>query len=795
MPFPVVDSALARALTDQGYAEPTPVQAAVLEPDTAGRDLLVSAQTGSGKTVAYGLAMAQTLLEDELVGPNAPAGDIAPLALIIAPTRELALQVHRELTWLYKHLNVRVASCVGGMDVRAEKRVLSGGVHIVVGTPGRLRDHLERGNFETAKLRVVVLDEADEMLDLGFREDLEFMLDMTPPERQTLLFSATIPREIASLAKRFQRDAKRVVTATDSTAHTDIEYRAVRIAPNETEHAVVNILRYYEARGAMIFCATREGVRHLYANLLERGFAAVALSGELSQSERSHALQALRDGRARVCVCTDVAARGIDLPDLGLVIHADLPQNRETLLHRSGRTGRAGKKGTCVILVPHTRRRRAEQLLGAANLRATWISPPSAEEIRTQDQERLVREITAAEEVTPDEQAAAQAILAQRSAEDIAVAFIRLHRSNLPAPEELLSGGDASTGLAGAPGASPRPERDRGDFADAPWFRMNVGRSSNADPRWLLPLICRRGHVTKREIGAIRILDKDTRFQIATHAAEKFLAAASRPDEKDEGIHFEATSDAPPPYVPGARDAEGDSRPPRAYGDKPRYERRERSDGDKKPYTPGAYKGGNNYGKGGDKPHAPQGAKPYVRRPRADVTVDAGPSRRFEPGDVPGEARPAPVAAPQAEKPYKPREDKKPYTPREDKKPYEPRGEKKPYAARGDKPYGDKKPYAKRGEGGFAPSGDKKPYVKRSADGYVARREPAAETPREPRAQLSLESKGEATGSKSRAGKPFQKSYAAKAPSAGYAGKKFGDKPFGEKKFGGKKFGKPPRKD
>jgi len=779
MPFPVLDSALVRALTDQGYAEPTPVQAAVLEPDTAGRDLLVSAQTGSGKTVAYGLALAQTLLEDQLIGESAPRGDIAPLALIIAPTRELALQVHRELTWLYQHLNLRVASCVGGMDVRAEKRVLSGGVHIIVGTPGRLRDHLERSNFETAKLRVVVLDEADEMLDMGFREDLEFMLDMTPPERQTLLFSATIPREIASLAKRFQRDAKRVVTASDASAHADIEYRAVRIAPNETEHAVVNILRFYEARGAMIFCATREGVRHLYASLLERGFSAVALSGELSQSERTHALQALRDGRARVCVATDVAARGIDLPDLGLVIHADLPQNRETLLHRSGRTGRAGRKGTCAILVPHTRRRRAEQLLGAANLKATWISPPSAEEIRAQDQDRLVRDITAAAEVTPDEQAAAQAILAQRSAEEIAVAFIRLHRSNLPAPEELLSGGDSASSGGGS--EAQRTPRERADYADAPWFRMNIGRDNNADPKWLLPLICRRGHVTKRDIGAIRIFDKDTRFQISSAAADKFFIAASKPDEKDESIHFTRAEGAPPAESPR------ESRPPRDAGsrdDKPRYERRERSDADKKPYTPGAYKGGNNYNKGGD--------KPYVRRPRPDVTADAGPSRRFEPGDAP--------AAAQSAKTDMPRADKKPYAPRGDKtfgekKPYEgkkPYGDKKPYGETADS--GDKKPYAARPD--KKPYGDKKPYVKRSEDGYVTRPAPQLpQAPREPRPQLKLDLATPTAGAgKSRAGKPFQKSFADKSAAGpkGFAGKKFGEKKFAGKPFKGKPFGKKP---
>lgn len=268
MPFPELAPNLARALSDQGYGEPTPVQAAVLEPQTAGRDLLVSAQTGSGKTVAYGLAMAPTLLDGQATLP-ARSG---PLALIVAPTRELAMQVHRELSWLFQYTGARLASCVGGMDMRGERRVLAQGAHIVVGTPGRLRDHLERGSLDISALRVAVLDEADEMLDLGFREDLEYLLDAAAAERRTLMFSATLPKEIVSLAKRFQRDALRIATTTEKQAHADIDYRAVRIAPNEIEHATVNLLRYYEPRSALVFCATRDAVRHLYASLLERGF-------------------------------------------------------------------------------------------------------------------------------------------------------------------------------------------------------------------------------------------------------------------------------------------------------------------------------------------------------------------------------------------------------------------------------------------------------------------------------------------------------------------------------------------
>ena len=318
MPFPDAHPSLLRALVERGYAEPTPVQAAVLRPDAAGRDLLVSAQTGSGKTVAFGLAMAPALLGE---AERFEAAE-APSALVVAPTRELALQVERELTWLYAPTGARVVACVGGMDIRREARALAHGTHIVVGTPGRLRDHLERGNLDISALKAVVLDEADEMLDLGFREDLEFILDATPEQRRTLLFSATIPKEIVELARSYQDDSLRLATGGEREPHRDIEYRAVRIAPNEREHAVVNLLRFFEAPGALVFCSTREAVRHLHANLVERGFAAVALSGELTQNERSHALQALRDGRARVCIATDVAARGLDLPDLGLTPYA-----------------------------------------------------------------------------------------------------------------------------------------------------------------------------------------------------------------------------------------------------------------------------------------------------------------------------------------------------------------------------------------------------------------------------------------------------------------------------------------
>ena len=516
MPFPPdLNPALAQALVARDYAEPTDVQSAVLTPEATGRDLLVSAQTGSGKTVAFGLALAPTILGDE---PRFGAPG-APLALMVAPTRELAMQVKAELVWLYAGTGARIASCVGGMDSRAEQRALAAGCHMVVGTPGRLRDHLERARLDLSGLRAVVLDEADEMLDLGFREDLEFILDATPATRRTLLFSATIDKTIAGLARRYQPDGLRIDTVARGTPHSDIEYRAVLVAPHDVERATVNVLRYFEARASLVFCATREGVKRLHGRLQHRGFAAVALSGELSQTERTAALQALRDGRASVCVATDVAARGLDLPDLDLVIHADLPTNKETLLHRSGRTGRAGRKGTSVLMVPFAKRRRAEQLLTAAGVDAGWSDPPSVTLIAERDQERLMADPALTEPPEEADLALGRVLLERSGADQVAAALARLIRARLPAPEDDFSA---------APVGPQRPDaysREPARGAEgSSWFSIAVGRRKNADPKWLIPLICRMGDVTKAEIGSIRIFDTDTRFEIAAHAAEAFAA-------------------------------------------------------------------------------------------------------------------------------------------------------------------------------------------------------------------------------------------------------------------------------
>jgi ATP-dependent RNA helicase DeaD len=621
--------ALSCALTKRGYETLTPVQKAVLDPALEGQDLLVSAQTGSGKTVAFGLACASTLLgaADRFERKS------QPLALVIAPTRELALQVQRELEWLYGESGASVISCVGGMDPRAERRALEKGAHIVVGTPGRLRDHIERGAFDTSGLRAVVLDEADEMLDMGFREELEYILETTPEDRRTLLFSATVPKSIAGLAKRYQNNALRVTTKEEEKQHIDIEYQALSIAPNDRENAIVNVLRFHEAQNAIIFCGTRAAVNLMKSRLTNRGFSVVAISGELSQAERSNALQSLRDGRANICVATDVAARGIDLPGLGLVIHADLPQNKDTLLHRSGRTGRAGSKGISALVVPHNWRSRAERLLGNAKIDAQWGKPPSIEDINKRDQERFLADPALVEPMRDDEKEAADKLLNTFGAEQIAAALLRMNNKQKPAPEELLDF---------TPPNKKDKKKSREDFKGGVWVSLSVGRAERAEPRWIVPMLCGAGRLKNSQIGAIRIHDKETHVEIEADCADKFFAVVKDSDGTlEKGITATRMS-----HVPDAPKGKIDrsGRPKRKGGPK----------GDKKPYS--------------DKPRGDK--KPWSDKPKSDDGFKKKKHRGSD-GDAPWADNPKGDA---------PKYDG-------EKKPF--KGKSKPHKPKGDKPNGD----------------------------------------------------------------------------------------------------------
>ena len=747
-----VAAPLAQALAAKGYETLTSVQDAVLVEGVAGRDLLVSAQTGSGKTVAFGLAVAPEILggQDVLLYAD------HPVALVIAPTRELALQVARELEWLYAGAGAKIATCVGGMDYRTEKRALERGAHIVVGTPGRLRDHIERRSLDLSGLKAAVLDEADEMLDLGFAEDLEFILAAAPEERRTLMFSATVPKEIEKLAGTFQKDALRIQAQGEAKQHVDIEYQALSVAVRDREHAIFNVLRYYDARTAIVFCKTRVNVNHLLARMGNRGFQVVALSGELSQQERTHALQALRDGRARVCIATDVAARGIDLPGLELVIHADLPSNSETLLHRSGRTGRAGKKGVSALIVTPAEYKKAQRLLAGAKVVAEWGSAPGADDVQAKDDLRILEHPSLTMPIG-DDVGISTDLLDQFGAEALAAAFVRLWREGRSAPEVL------STDLPVPPPSAPR---ERGEFGPSVWFRISVGRAGRAEARWLLPKICDAGSIAKDGIGAIRVREDETFVQISEALASRFGGTV----ELDKGLTMERVEGEPDFDKP---------RFEKPKFEKPRFERPARPERAEKPAyvpkpprvveddaeaAPRDYKPKPKYE---DRPRvAPSEARPewkdkredrpaYAdRAPRSDATEDAAKKPRWTPdqksaprstgfkshgGSADRPARASGYKSHSSEgggykgksDGYKPRGEG--FKPREDgdrpaRKPYA--GKSEGTAARGASDGPARKPYAGKSEGykprteGFKPREDgerpKKPYAPK-ADGFRPR--------------------------------------------------------------------------
>ena len=503
---------LKEALTERGYNKLTSVQEAVIVPELEQRDLLVSAETGSGKTVGFGLAIAPTLLGKNEIFEVARN----PLGLVIAPTRELAMQVKHELSWLYRKTGAVIVSCVGGMDMRDERRSLSKGAHIVVATPGRLRDHIMRKSLVTEQIGTVVLDEADEMLDLGFQEDLEFILGKVPESRRTLMFSATMPDAIIKLTKTYQKDAKRLKITNEHSQHADIDYRVISVAKHDTENAIINLLRYYEAKSSLVFCNTRAMVNRLSTRFSNRGFSVVSLSGELSQSERTQALQAMRDGRARVCIATDVAARGIDLPGLELVIHADLPSNHETLLHRSGRTGRAGQKGTSTLIISKKTQQKAQRLLRSANIKATFQDAPSVRMILERDYERMIDDPTWNQEISLDQNNKAKLLLDKYNPDIIAAAYIRLYNNQKSAPEELSV-------VSGSSSAEHKV------FGPSVWFSIEGGRKQDVEAKKLLPMLSKLGDLARNDVGKIIVQDNMSYVEIKKSAVIKFINALGKP--------------------------------------------------------------------------------------------------------------------------------------------------------------------------------------------------------------------------------------------------------------------------
>jgi ATP-dependent RNA helicase DeaD len=529
---------LLRVVEELGYQQPSPIQAQSIGPLVEGRDLLGQAATGTGKTAAFALPMLERLAEQR---PTPSRGD-APFGLVLTPTRELALQVSEAVTRYGHNLGARVVTVYGGAPVGPQWKALQQGVDVVVATPGRAIDLMNRGSLRLDALETVVLDEADEMLDMGFVEDIETLLDATPDTRQAVLFSATMPRRIETLAQKYLREPVTVRIRREVVPEGEapkVRQTAYLVPRTHTTAALGRVLEAERPTAAIVFCRTRLDVDAVTETLTGRGLRAEALHGGMDQEHRTRVVERVRSGRTELLVATDVAARGLDIDLLTHVVNHDVPQSSEAYVHRIGRVGRAGREGVAITLVPPSKvhaMRAVERLTGqpiefapvptAADLRASRLARTA-----TALRERLVADLLDEEPDVAADPDGVRAMLAGLAAEfdgvDVAAAAVRLMQQASGSPDD---GEDIPVVVAGRSGAAREP-RSRGGAAagtrppKAGTTRLfvNAGRASGVRPQDIVGALANESNLTGRDIGAIQIHERHALVEIPEHAADDVL--------------------------------------------------------------------------------------------------------------------------------------------------------------------------------------------------------------------------------------------------------------------------------
>jgi ATP-dependent RNA helicase DeaD len=525
---------LLREVEELGYRTPSPIQAQSIGPLVEGRDLLGQAATGTGKTAAFALPMLERLAEQR---PERGRGD-APFGLVLTPTRELALQVAEAVTRYGRGLGARVVTVYGGAPVGPQWKALQQGVDIVVATPGRAIDLMNRGALRLDGLETVVLDEADEMLDMGFVEDIETLLDATPDTRQAVLFSATMPRRIETLAQKYLREPVTVRIRREAVPEGEapkVRQTAYLVPRSHTTAALGRVLEAERPTAAIVFCRTRLDVDAVTETLTARGLRAEALHGGMDQEHRTRVVERLRSGRTELLVATDVAARGLDIDLLTHVVNHDVPQSSEAYVHRIGRVGRAGREGVAITLVPPSKVhaiRAVERLTGqpipfapvptAADLRAARLERTAAT-LR----ERLVEDLRD-ESARPDDgvRAMIAGLTAQFDATDVTAAAVRLLQAAAGSPDD----GEDIPVVAPPRAGERREPRGRGGAAGtrppkAGTTRLfvNAGRASGVRPQDIVGALANESSLSGRDIGAIQIHERHALVEIPEHVAEDVL--------------------------------------------------------------------------------------------------------------------------------------------------------------------------------------------------------------------------------------------------------------------------------
>ncbi|KQV25190.1 MULTISPECIES: DEAD/DEAH box helicase [unclassified Microcella] len=510
-----LSDAVMKALHDVGYETPSAIQAATIPPLLQGRDVVGLAQTGTGKTAAFALPILSRL----------DLSQKSPQALVLAPTRELALQVCEAFEKYAAHLKgVHVLPVYGGQGYGVQLSALRRGVHIVVGTPGRIMDHLEKGTLDLTELKYLVLDEADEMLKMGFAEDVETILADTPTDKQVALFSATMPASIRRISQQYLRDPEEITVKTKTTTSSTISQRYLVVSYQQKVDALTRILEVENFEGMIVFVRTKNETETLAEKLRARGYSAQAINGDVAQVQRERTVEQLKSGKLDILVATDVAARGLDVERISHVVNFDIPVDTESYVHRIGRTGRAGRSGAAISFITPRERRLLDAIERATRQPLTQMQLPSVDDVNATRLARFDDAISEAlsnsslmevfrdiighyvehHDVPEADVAAALAVVAQGGSPLLLTEEdIRPPKFSRDADARGSAGG-ASGGGAGSDRGERRPRREGGP-ALAP-YRIEVGKRHRVEPRQIVGALANEGGLSRDDFGAIRIM-------------------------------------------------------------------------------------------------------------------------------------------------------------------------------------------------------------------------------------------------------------------------------------------------
>ncbi len=505
------------AISDMGFEEPSPIQAEAIPLLMAGRDVIGQAQTGTGKTAAFGIPIVERL------NPK----NRGVQALVLTPTRELAIQVAEEITKIAKYREIRALAIYGGQSIDRQILALKRGVHIVVGTPGRILDHLRRKTLRLNNLKFAVLDEADEMLDMGFIDDIETILQETPKEKQTLLFSATMPDEIQRLARKYLNGPQFISVSRDELTVPQIDQIYYEVKEHNKLDGLCRVLDTSNINRAIIFCRTKRGVDELVAGLEARGYEAQGLHGDLTQAQRNRVMKKFREGQVEILVATDVAARGLDIENVSHVINYDIPQDPESYVHRIGRTGRAGKSGVAISFVIPREYRQLRLIEKMINTRIKRGKLPTVADVFERQREVIIERLisTMQRGKLGNYRAIVEDLAGDYEMPEIAAASLKL-AFDLEGSEDT---GEAEETEFGDTGAEPGMVR----------LFMNIGRADEIRPQDLVRTIAEESGIPGKIIGAIKIYDKFTFVEVPQEAAERVLYSMHRNIIKGKRVHVE----------------------------------------------------------------------------------------------------------------------------------------------------------------------------------------------------------------------------------------------------------------